>query len=276
MRYDQEVNMHYGKADLGTTIIAALQALGKDPDHLQLDDLEAIDQLHIRGKAATLDLLRRAPLRADMNVLDVGGGMGGTARLLASSQGCHVTVLDLTAEYCRVGEMLTKRTGLSDLIFFQHGNALDLPFSHDAFDAVWTQHASLNIADKARLYQEIFRVLKPGGHFAFFDIVAGPVQPLHFPVPWATDPALSFLIIPENLRELLANTGFKEVSWRDCSAEALDWFRAGVNASQGKSSSTLGPHLLFGPAFNEMFRNVFANLNEERILVIEGVFERGT
>ncbi|TDF91315.1 class I SAM-dependent methyltransferase [Paenibacillus piri] len=273
MYYDQKVNMHYGKVDLGTTILDALRASGKDSNHLHLDDLEPIDQLHIRGKAATLDLLRRVPLSAGMNVLDVGGGMGGTARLFAASRGCHVTVLDLTAEYCRVGEMLTKRTGLSDLILFKHGNALDLPFSHDAFDAIWTQHASLNIADKARFYQEISRVLKPGGHFTFFDIVAGPVQPVHFPVPWATDSALSFLIYPETLRELLVNTKFKEVSWRDCSAEALNWFR---DASQGKSSSTLGPQILFGSTFKEMFLNVFANLNEERILVIEGVFERGT
>jgi hypothetical protein len=122
----------------------------------------------------------------------------------------------------------------------------------------------------------ISRVLKPGGHFALFDILAGPAQPLHFPVPWATDPSLSYLISPENLHQLLVNLGFKEVSWRDCSAAALDWFREGFKASQGKSLPALGPHLLFGPMFSEMFRNVFMGLEEERIIVIEGVFERGT
>lgn len=271
---DPKVNKHYGRTDLGHTILSALQASGKDLEHLQIDDLEPIDQLHLLGKAATLDLLDRAPLHAGMNVLDVGGGLGGTARLLAASQGCLVTVLDLTEEYCRAGEMLTKRTGLDGLVVFQHGSALDMPFPNDFFDAVWTQHASLNMADKTRLYQEIYRVLKPGGHFAFFDILAGPAQPLHFPVPWATDPSLSSLACPEDLHQLLVEIGFHEMSWRDCSAAALAWLREGANVSQGKSFPGFGPHLLFGPVFKEMYRNVLANLEEERVCVFEGVFER--
>jgi ubiquinone/menaquinone biosynthesis C-methylase UbiE len=57
--------------------------------------------------------------------------------------------------------MLTARTGLSEHVRFQRGNALEMPFASESFDVVWTQHSSMNIADKARLYAEIRRVLRP-------------------------------------------------------------------------------------------------------------------
>ena len=100
---DYEINQHYGRGDLGTTILAALQAAGKNPQRLTPDDLAPVDQFHTAGKQATLELMHLAALQAGMEVLDVGGGLGGAVRLLAAEQGCKVTVLDLTQEYCRVG-----------------------------------------------------------------------------------------------------------------------------------------------------------------------------
>ena len=55
----------------------------------------------------------------------------------------------------------------------------------------------MNIADKAGLYQEIARVVRPGGRLAFFDVLAGPNQPIHFPVPWASYLSFSFLLSPK-------------------------------------------------------------------------------
>jgi SAM-dependent methyltransferase len=144
---DYEINHHYGRGDLGTTILAALQAAGKNPQRLTPDDLAPVDQFHTAGKQATLELMHLAALQAGMEVLDVGGGLGDAARLLAAEQRCKVTVLDLTQEYCRVGELLTARTGLSDRVSFQQGSALEMPFPEAHFDVVWTQHSSMNIAD---------------------------------------------------------------------------------------------------------------------------------
>src|SRR3546814_6650839 len=113
--------------------------------------------------------------------------------------------------------MLTSRTGLADRVSFQQGDALAMPFADGSFDVVWTQHAAMNIADKARLYAEIHRVLRPGGRLALNDILAGPdVDGLHYPVPWASSAELSFLIPPAALRELLASVGFRQRAWRDC------------------------------------------------------------
>jgi SAM-dependent methyltransferase len=138
---DRSVSDHYGRSDLGRAVLAALRAAGKDPDALTVEDLAPVDQLHVRGKEATLELARLAWLTPAMKVLDVGGGIGGPARTLASEFGCALTVLDLTEEFCRVGEMLTARTRLSDRVTFQLGNALDLPFLDNSFDVVWVQQA---------------------------------------------------------------------------------------------------------------------------------------
>jgi cyclopropane fatty-acyl-phospholipid synthase-like methyltransferase len=74
---DYEINHHYGRGDLGTTILAALQAAGKNPQRLTPDDLAPVDQFHTAGKQATLELMHLAALQAGMEVLDVGGGLGG-------------------------------------------------------------------------------------------------------------------------------------------------------------------------------------------------------
>jgi ubiquinone/menaquinone biosynthesis C-methylase UbiE len=161
--YARALNQHYGRGDLGAAIVAALGAAGKDPNTLTPDDLAPVDQFHIRGQEATLELVRLAELEPGAHVLDVGGGLGGPARTLAVTVGCRVTVLDLTEEYCRVGADLTQRAGLADRVSFRHGDALALPFEAGSFDAVWTQHSSMNIADKEALYREAHRVLRPGG-----------------------------------------------------------------------------------------------------------------
>jgi 2-polyprenyl-3-methyl-5-hydroxy-6-metoxy-1,4-benzoquinol methylase len=136
------VGEHYGRDDLAVKIFEALRAAGRNPDTLTdtlaIEDLTPIDQLHARGREATLELARLAGITSGMRVLDVGGSLGGPARTLASEFGCAVEVLDLTEEFCRAGEVLTARTGLGGRVSFRHGNALDLPYPDASFDVAWT------------------------------------------------------------------------------------------------------------------------------------------
>ncbi len=220
--YTQSVSAHYTSGGLGEKVLAGLRASGKDPDSLRVEDLASLDHMHSGGIQATRDLMRRAGLEQGMRVLDVGGGLGGPARLLADEAGCVVTVLELSGDLCEVGEMLTARVGLSDRVAFRHGSALDMPFGKGDFDLVWTQHATMNIAEKDRLYREIHRVLRPGGRLVMQEIMAGPLQPIHFPVPWAQDATISFLRSPEETRATLSDIGFREVEWVDQRAQVLD------------------------------------------------------
>jgi SAM-dependent methyltransferase len=148
-----------------------------------------------------------------------------------------------------------------------------MPFSDASFDVVWTQHAAMNIADKQRLYSEIYRVLRPGGRFALHDIMAGAVSPVHFPVPWSHEPETSHLAEPEALRALLKSVGFREIAWVDETATALEWFQLrGASAPGGAAALSL--RSVIGDDFAVMFGNQVRNLKEGRITVYQGVFER--
>ena len=107
-------------------------------------------------------------------MLDIGSGIGGPARTLAAEFGCRVTGLDVTEAFCRAATMLTGWLRLQDRVTFRHGNALDMPFGDAAFDVAWSQNSMMNIEDKATLFREVHRVLRPGGLFVFDVVLAGP------------------------------------------------------------------------------------------------------
>jgi MPBQ/MSBQ methyltransferase len=270
------VGDHYhGVPDLARNLLGALEAAGHDLDRLSPEILAPIDQFHTTGRAATRELAQLAGLPAGTRVLDVGGGIGGPARTLATEFDCEVTVLDLTAAYCQAAGVLTRRLGLSDRVTFCRGDALAAPFADASFDAVWTQHSSMNVPDKERLYREIHRVLRPGGRLALHEIMAGPNQPVHFPVPWAREPTISFLRPPAEIRALLHDVGFVEVDWVDTTARSLAWFQAwSSRPGPADGSAPLGLHLLLGPDFPTMGRNQVRNLEEDRIAIVQAVLER--
>src|SRR2546425_5450361 len=190
----QAVADHYKKRALGDVILAALKAAGKDIDHLTPDDLAPVDEFHSGQRNATVRLAQLAGLEGSERVLDVGCGIGGPSRYLASRFGCHVVGLDLTPEFIATAEMLTRRTGLADKATYRQGNALDMPFPDASFDLVWSQNAAMNIADRDRLYGEMRRVLTPSGRLALQDVAAGAGGGPDFPPPGASDKNTSFLL----------------------------------------------------------------------------------
>lgn len=271
-----EHNQHYAAGDIDAAIAAALMRLTADKATLRVRDLAALDQFHTGGLQATSMLAQQAAITAGDTVLDVGGGLGGPARLLASEYGCTVTVVDLTEAYCRAGERLSAAVGLSDRVHFQHADALDLPFADASFDVVWSQHSTMNIRDKARLASEIHRVLRPGGRLALYEVVAGAKEGLYLPVPWARSATMSFLIGPDALRTTLADAGLVERSWRDQSAWALAWLkeRQVGRPQPGAAAGVLGLQLVLGPDFAAMAGNLYRNMHEDRIRIVEGIFQR--
>ncbi len=267
--YAARVADHYAPDDLRAAFLAVLRSWGKEDALLTPEDLAPIDQFHVGGREATLALAALAAITPTDRVLDVGGGFGGPARTIAAASGCAVTVLDLTEAYCQVGELLTARSGLSDRVSFRHGDALAAPFPDASFDLVWTQHSSMNIADKRGLYTEIARLLRPGGRLALYEIMAGPNGSPHFPVPWARDPAISFLQPPATIRALLAELGFREERWEDLTPMVAAGF--GRTAA---SSPPPGLHLVLGDDFLARARNLGRNLAEGRVALVRALLTR--
>jgi sarcosine/dimethylglycine N-methyltransferase len=261
------IEAQYSPGDLRARITDALQAAGKDLDRLSINDLALMDEFHLRGRAATTDLADLAAIQAEDHLLDIGAGLGGPARLLARSYGCHVTTVDLSADYCETAEWLNRATGLSDRITVLNADALSLPFADGSFDVVWSQHAQMNIADKRRFYREARRVLKDGGRLAIWDIIAGPVQPIHFPVPWADTPDISFLAQSEELRQIVEEARFEITAWNDLTSQTIESLRAQMAGPAGRTGLQT-----YVPNFPTKTANLLLNLEEQRLRMLQAVF----
>jgi len=266
---DVQVRDHYRATGLTERLKTALRALGPEEQRLTPPQLAALDQFHTRGLAATAELVELAGIAAGMSVLDVGSGVGGPARFLAASVGCRVTGVDLSEPFVDAARYLTERTGQGGQVSFQTASALELPFDDGCFDVVLLQHVAMNISDRARLYREIRRVLKPGGRFATFDVVSNGVEP-HYPVPWARTPATSFLLSAAATRGAIEPAGFRTLAWRDDTAAAKAWI-ARLRAAGPPPSPNLG--VVMGPDFAQLSANLTRNLMEDRLGIVMAVFE---
>jgi SAM-dependent methyltransferase len=211
-------------------------------------------------------------------VLDVGSGVGGPARFLAATYGCRVTGIDLSEPFVDAARYLTQRTGQSEQVSFHTASALELPFDDSRFDVVLLQHVAMNIADRARLYREIRRVLKPAGRFATFDVVpqgdflrgvANGSEP-YYPVPWARTLATSFLLTADATRKAIEKAGFRTLAWQDDTEAAKAWITQ-LRASGPPPSPNLS--VVMGPDFAQLSTNLGRNLLEGRLGILTAVFE---
>ncbi len=84
-----EIKMHYASPGLYERIVHGLEAIGRSPASVDLDDLAALHEFHLRGPAATRELIE---------ILDVGSGLGGPARRLAKATGCRVRAAKTAAK----------------------------------------------------------------------------------------------------------------------------------------------------------------------------------
>ena len=251
---------HYDIAGLEQRILAALADTGVDIAHLRAGDLEAVDEFHIGGIAATKELLGQMGLKPGARLLDIGSGVGGPARFAANEAGADVTGIDLTQSYVDIATSLSKRTGMADKTHFVQGSALDMPFADASFDAAMILHVGMNLPDKKKLMSEAARVLRPGGVFAVYDVMRLKDGALTYPLPWASNETMSFVATPDDYRSAATAAVFSVITERQRGAFAVEFFaaiRARMAAAQAEGKK---PPPGVGLVMGEDARTKIANL----------------
>ena len=274
MTQEQLVREHYTFEGMADRIEAALSQIGLDKEAIHWSDLVQLDQFHSRGLVATQEMAQGLDLTGGETILDIGSGLGGPARYLAAVHGSHVTGIELTPLYVDIAQRLSEKTGLSEKLSFIQGDALNLPFPDAHFDHVWTQHVAMNIEDKGALYQGIFRVLKPGGRFALYDIMLGDNHPVLYPTPWAKTIETSFVVSEDEVSQRLKSAGFKIISLLDTTQQAFAFMAEVKSQVQEETLSPLTLPAIIGSQSKEAMGNVARNLLEGRIRVVQIIAEK--
>ncbi|MHA2259998.1 MAG: class I SAM-dependent methyltransferase [Promethearchaeota archaeon] len=273
MNYVENINNQYGQSNLGEKIVRTLQERGINNESEIRKQLALIEDIHIRGRLATLELARIAHVKEDMKILDVGCGIGGPARVLAAKFGCNVTGIDLCKEYCEAAIILNKLTGLGNKIEIIECNVLEMHFEENNFDMIFIQHVLMNIKEKRQLLSKIYKILSPNGKLAVYEICAGNNSPIIFPVVWANDSSISFTIKPDELYQIIKSLGFKEHFWEDDTDKIIEGHNQRRSTRQAKNPPLLSYGLII-PNYLKKGRNIISNLKEGRIRVYKGIFEK--
>ena len=270
MSNDRAVSEHYLHGNLLKAIQAAIPRLGKTIDSITIEDLAPVDEFHIGGRQATEHFVGQLNISEQDHILDVGCGLGGASRYVANRYNNHVTGIDLTEEYIETGNALCAWVKLDQHISLHQGSALSMPFQDETFDGAYMMHVGMNIDDKARLFNEIYRVLRPGACFGVYDVMRDKHGELTYPVPWATEKSTSNLAAPEQYKHALENAGFvvsKENNRREFAVDSFK--RLAEKAAADGGLPALGLHTLMQQSAAVKIKNLIENIAAEYIAPVE-------
>ena len=267
----KHIHSYYSPNNLYNQIIEGLDDLGKDLSSITLDDLQPVDEFHIRGDTATKELIKLCSFTPDMHILDVGCGVGGSTRRLSHETGCRVTGIDLSDEYIDTAERLTQLLNMHERVKFHTASALDLPFDDNTYDGAWSIQMNMNVEDKLGWIKEVYRVLKPGSRVVLYEVCGNKYTPVYFPVPWAQDASMSFLVPPAIFYDVIISAGFDIEVWNDKTNLAQKAFAHMVEPTGEPDLPELGVHLLVGKDILTKAYNLHRNLDDERVSLIETV-----
>jgi ubiquinone/menaquinone biosynthesis C-methylase UbiE len=241
----------------------------KNGDPKNPESLCHFDQIHAGGVKASINLINLADIAKDQLLLDLGGGIGGVARMFAKKLNCGVISLDYSLNYSLTGKRLSELCNVKN-IHFINADATFLPIKNNSIDYILLQHLNMNIKDKDTLLKECERVLTKKGKIIFHEwFIKDKIlqDNLRFPLPWSDDSRYSFLITLKDFLGLGEKYGFEAIKIQDNSNEALKFYEKIYSEKN-----------FFNPIFlnrdaEQIFKNIISALYEELIEVYFGVLQ---
>jgi ubiquinone/menaquinone biosynthesis C-methylase UbiE len=190
------------------------------------------------------DEVRRVVAGVDLagsHVLDIGCGSGGITLFLAREyQPAGIVGYDVEQPVVDLATRRAAEQGLADRARFVRGAPGPLPFDDQSFDVVFSKDALIHVADKETLFEDIFRVLKPGGMFAASDwLTSHDGEPSEAMKAYLAAEGLSFgMASAERYEMAMQRAGFTDVRTVNRNA----WYR---DVARGELERLKGP--LYGP-----------------------------
>jgi len=270
---NQDIEKHYFKKGLLENIIDRLKDMGVNLSSVSRSDIKYVDEFHVRGAAVSKELADSVDLTG-LSVLDVGSGLGGPSRLLADEYGCQATGIDLSAEYVRTAQGLSKMVNLNDKTTYVQGDATDLPFGNQTFGAVWTQHVQMNIPDKQKFYSEIDRVLRVNGFFIYYDIFKKENIEVGYPMPWASESKHSFLFKVKEMENILHGLGMTKLQSTDQTQAGIKFFDDFIDSITKNGPPTLGLNVIMGASTKPKLVNLLAHLKNGALELRSGIYKK--
>lgn len=267
---------HWAAGDVYGLIVSALGKVSKPLDELTIEDLAPVDHFHARGFPATVELADKLPIRPGQRILDIGCGLGGPARYMARRFQCRVSGIDITRPFVEAAGRLTGLLRMEGQVDVRLGDGQHLPYPDGAFDGAYTQHVTMNVADRRRFFAEAYRVLKPGAFFALTEHGLGPTGDPHHPVPWSADGSGAYLVAPSATEALLRQTGFTDLVVEDTGEKYLAGYRMAIERAEKAGLPPLGIHLLMGETALLKMRNAARNIEEGRTHPIQVLCRKPT
>jgi len=219
--------------------LEALEKLGKP---LTVQELQPFDHYHYCGSEAIDLAIGKLALTPDSRVLDIGAGIGGTARYVALHCGCQVTGIELQPQLHQAAVQLTEQTGLHDRVQMLQGDFLEglpLPAQYDAWLSLMV---FLHIPDRTKLLRQCAQVLKPQGRFYIEDYYQHqPLSPTEMEL-LETAAACPYLPTRSEYVQQLESTGFTDIQFCDVTEVWRQWVLQRLHQFQARQDIYLQRH----------------------------------
>ena len=178
---------------------------------------------------------------AGKRILDIGSGIGGPAREMASVHGAEVIGIDLEAPLVERANADAAHAGLGERCRFQQVEKGPLPFDDNEFDIVTSSGALTQTEDKLSIFAEILRVLRPGGWFCAYDWMKSEGDYSADMRYWFEMEGLTYAMVTlEEQAKLLRTAGFVDVATED----ATDWYRREARREYERLRGELKPVMI--------------------------------